>query len=150
MIKNFHASVPLCIEEGLVEMDIGEFDGMEAHQWAAQYPDFLKTWRTDPSNLTMPGGESLHQVQTRAVDVIDRITSSHSPGSTVLVSGHNFVNLTLLCHALQVPLARFREVKQGTAALNVLLQDGNRLVAQVVNDRAHLEAHEIDPEKERE
>ena len=40
-------------------MDLGEFDGMEAEHWAAQYQDFIKTWRNAPSSLRMPGGEGL-------------------------------------------------------------------------------------------
>ena len=40
-IKEFHPSTPLFEEEGLTEMDLGEFDGMEAVYWSAHYPDFL-------------------------------------------------------------------------------------------------------------
>jgi hypothetical protein len=43
-----------------------------------------------------------------------------------------------LCYALQMPLNRFREVRQETAALNVLYLEGERLVVKVVNDRSHL------------
>src|SRR4030042_6202287 len=36
LIKVFHHSVPLFEEEGLIEMDLGEFEGMEAKRWAEQ------------------------------------------------------------------------------------------------------------------
>jgi probable phosphoglycerate mutase len=67
-IKAFHPSTPLFEEEGLTEMDLGEFDGMQAGDWGLQHQEFYKTWRTTPSSLKMPGGESLGEVQIRAME----------------------------------------------------------------------------------
>ncbi len=143
VIKAFHPSTPLFEEDGLIEMDLGDFDGMEAHKWAAQYPDLLKTWQATPSKITMPGGESLIEVQKRAIDAVDRITGSHSPGTTLLFSSHNFVNMTILCHATKTPLDQFRTLRQGTAAFNVLHKEGENLRAEVINERSHLEKHKV-------
>jgi phosphoserine phosphatase len=138
LIKVFHPSVPLFEEKGLVEMDLGEFDGMEAEHWAAQNRDFLKAWLEAPASVRMPGGESLQEVQTRAIGTLERITKVYPSESTLLLCSHNFVNLTILCYALKVPLDRFREVRQETAALNVLYKQGQQLLAKVVNERSHL------------
>jgi probable phosphoglycerate mutase len=138
LIKVFHPSIPLFEEEGLVEMNLGEFEGMEAQRWAAEYPDFRRTWQETPTSVTMPGGESLQEVQTRAIGTLERITKLYPTESTLLLCSHNFVNLTMLCYALRVPLDRFREVRQETAALNVLYMQGQRLWAKVVNERSYL------------
>jgi broad specificity phosphatase PhoE len=142
LIKVFHPSSPLYEEEGLVEMDLGEFEGIEGPRWAEKHADFRKAWRDNPASVTMPGGENLQQVQARSMAVLERITHSYPLGSTLLVCSHNFVILTILCHALEIPLNRFRELKQGTAALNVLYMQGERLQAEVVNDRSHLPQEE--------
>ena len=139
IIKAFHPSDPLFEEKSLIEMDLGDFDGMEARRWAEQYPDFLKTWQKTPSRLTMPNGESLGEVQARAVDAVERITEPYPAGSTVLISSHNFVNLTILCHATKTHLDQFRKLPQETAALNILHKQGKRLWAEVVNERSHLQ-----------
>lgn len=139
IIKEFHPSTPLFEEEGLVEMDLGDFDGMEAQHWAAQYPDFLKAWQENPASVTMPGGENLQVVQDRAVEALERITQPYPPRSTLVMCSHNFVNLTILCYALDISLDRFREIRQGTTALNVLYKQGERLWAEVVNERSHLQ-----------
>ncbi len=138
-IKAFHPSAPLFEEKGLIEMDLGDFDGMEAQKWAAQYPDLRKTWQTTPSQIRMPGGESLIEVQARAIDAVDRITETYPPGSTLLFSSHNFVNMTILCHATKTDLDQFRTLRQGTAAFNVLYKEGENLRAEVINERSHLE-----------
>lgn len=138
LIRVFHPSVPLFEEGGLVEMDLGEFEGMEAQRWAVEYPDFCKAWQETPGSVTMPGGETLQEVQRRAIETLERITEPYPPGSTLLLCSHNFVNLTILCHVLKVPLDRFRELRQVTGALNVLSMQGQQLRAEVVNERSHL------------
>jgi broad specificity phosphatase PhoE len=138
-IKDFHPSVPLFEEEGLVEMNLGEFEGMEAQRWVVEYPDFIKRWRDTPASIAMPGGESLQEVQTRAIRTLERITSRYPSESTLLLCSHNFVNRTLLCYALDIPLDRFREVRQEIAALNVLYAQGQQFRAEVVNECSHLE-----------
>lgn len=142
LIRTYHPSIPLHEEEGLVEMDLGEFEGIEGPRWAEKYADFRNAWRDNPASVTMPGGESLQAVQTRAIAALERISKAHPPGCTLVVCSHNFVILTILCHALQIPLDRFRELKQGTAAMNVLYLQGHRLRAEVVNDRSHLPREE--------
>jgi broad specificity phosphatase PhoE len=138
LIKVFHPSVPLLEEGGLVEMDLGEFEGMEAGHWVVEHRDFLKSWRETPASVRMPGGENLQEVQERAISALERITKLYTVESTLLLCSHNFVNLTILCYALRIPLDRFREVRQETAALNVLYMQRERLVAKVVNDCSHL------------
>ena len=142
LIKAYHPSVPLYEEEGLVEMNLGEFEGIEGRRWAEKYADFRSAWRDNPASVTMPGGESLQEVQARAMAALERISKAHPPDCTLLVCSHNFVILTILCHALEIPLDRFRELKQGTAAMNVLYLQGGRLRAEVVNDRSHLPREE--------
>jgi phosphoserine phosphatase len=138
LIKVFHPSVFLFQEDGLIEMDLGEFDGMDAVDWASRNAEFRKAWQENPASVTMPGGESLSDVQGRAVRALNRITALYPPGSTLLLCSHNFVNLTLLCYALEIPLDRFREFRQEPAALNILQMQGQRLRAEVVNECSHL------------
>jgi probable phosphoglycerate mutase len=142
LIKAFHPSAPLYEDEGLVEMDLGEFEGIEGPRWAEKHADFRQAWRDNPASVTMPGGESLQEVQARSMAALERITRCYPLGSTLLVCSHNFVILTILCHALKIPLDRFRELRQGTAALNVLYMQGEKLEAVVVNDRSHLPREE--------
>ena len=138
-IKAFHPSAPLFEEEGLIEMDLGDFDGMEGKEWLAQYPELQRTWQATPSKIAMPGGENLTEVQARATEAVDRITESYPPGSTLLLSSHNFVIITILCHATKTHLDQFRTLRQETAAYNVLYKEGEILRAEVINERSHLE-----------
>jgi len=139
IIHGLHPGIPLVIEGELVEMDLGSFDGMDAGAWASKHPDFLRAWQEDPAGVRMPGGETLAEVQSRAVRAIHRVTRDHAPGDHLLLSSHNFVNLTILCHAMEIPLSRFRKIRQGTAALNRLWKQGDGLGVDVLDDRSHLQ-----------
>ena len=138
LIKVFHPSIPIFEEKGLIEIDLGEFDGMKAQDWAEQYPDFRKAWNENPASVKMPGGESLKEVQVRAKHTLERIIRIYPPDTTLLISSHNFVNLTILCDLLEIPLRRFRELRQDNAAFNVIRKKGDRLYAELVNERSHL------------
>jgi probable phosphoglycerate mutase len=139
VIQSFHPSVSLFEEEGFIEMDLGDFDGMDGHEWVAQHADFLEKWKTSPGALKMPSGESLREVQQRALETLERIAQGHPLQSTLLIVSHNFVIRTILCHAMNTHLDEFRNLQQDTAALNLLHKDGDRLWAEYVNDQSHLE-----------
>lgn len=138
IIKTFHPETPLCKEDDLIEMDLGDFEGMEAREWLKQYPDFREIWEKDPGSVKMPGGENLQGVQERAVGALERIAEGHSKSSTLLISSHNFVNITILCFALGTPFEKFRDLRQETAALNILYKHGKRFRVDVVNEQSHL------------
>jgi broad specificity phosphatase PhoE len=138
LIKVFHPSTPIFEDNGLIEMDLGEFDGMKVQDWAEQYPDFRKAWNENPTYVRMPGGESLKEVQARAKKTLERIADIYAAGTTILISSHNFVNLTLLCDILKIPLNRFRDLRQENAAFNIVCKKGNQFCAELVNERSHL------------
>lgn len=137
-IGRFHPSTPLIEEPGLMEMDLGEFEGMEAQQWATRHQEFRKTWENNPASLNMPGGESLEEVQHRAVETLKRISDSSPADSTLLLCSHNFVIVSLLCFASKTSLDQFREMRQDTAALNIIHTNGTDFQVEKVNDRRHL------------
>lgn len=142
LIKDFHPSAPILEENGFIEMDLGEFDGMKVQDWAKQYPDTRKAWNENPASVKMPGGESLGEVQDRAKKALERITQLHPPDDTILISSHNFVNLTILCDLLNIPLDRFRELRQENAAFNLICKKGGQLHVKLLNERSHLENQE--------
>jgi len=139
-IALFHPGLSVIEEPGFTEMDLGCFDGMPARDWEKFYPDFCGVWRKSPASVRMPGGESLPDMQSRALASLNRVTAACAPDSRVLICTHNFVILSLLCHAMDLPLDEFRRVRQGTASLNFLCRRDGRLVAEAVNDRTHLKA----------
>lgn len=137
-IRLHHPGTALCIEPDLMEMNLGDFDGMEGSRWVDLYPEFLQAWKKEPAELRMPGGETLLEVQTRAIGIVTSIVERHKPGEKILICSHNFVILALLCHVLGIPLNRFREIGQSNGSINRLSYQGGRLLVEQLDDRSHL------------
>jgi broad specificity phosphatase PhoE len=127
------------IEERLIEMDVGELEGHGYGELRERHPDFLRVWMSeDLADAVMPGGESLRQVQERAWPAVESLLERHADGTVVAVS-HNFVILTLLCRTLDLPLARFRGLRNEVAAYSAIELTGTRRMVLTLNDRCHLD-----------
>jgi probable phosphoglycerate mutase len=128
------------VDEGLIEMDIGETEGLTFRQVGERYPQFLRLWLGGQAAYeSMPGGERLLDVQERAWQAIERIRQRQEQG-TVAVVTHNFVILTLLCRVLGLELADFRRLRHSVAAKSVLEMGRDRVIVISFNDTCHLKA----------
>ena len=130
--------IPVTIEDGLIEMEVGELDGLTYPDIRERFPGVIERWlsETGPEH-PFPGGESLVQVADRAWTLVQRIAAAH-PQETVVVVTHNFVILCILTRALGLDLARFRRLKHEVAAISVVEFAGNRMTVLSMNDTCHL------------
>lgn len=127
------------VDEGLIEMDVGEMEGISFEVMRERYGDFLRRWLSEEvGDVPMPGGERLRDVQDRAWAAVQRIRERH-PENTVLAVTHNFVILTLLCRALGLSLVHFRKFRQHLAATTTLDMRDDHAILRRLNDTCHLE-----------
>ena len=132
-----HSIAVQTIEE-LGEMRIGAWEGMFAGDIAAEYPELWKTWRTNPGDFRMPGGESLGEVRERAIRAFG-VIMDESEGKMVLAVTHDVVVKLLVAHCLGVSLNIYRRLEVGNASITVMERDGVKLILRVLNDTSHLE-----------
>jgi broad specificity phosphatase PhoE len=127
------------VKPGLIEMDIGEADGLTFPEVRERFPGLLETWVTDEGpNHRMPGGERLSDVQKRAWDCVQSLATLH-PNDAVCAVTHNFVILSILTAALGVDLAAFRRLRHAVAAISVLEVGPSRIRIKRMNDTCHLD-----------
>ena len=128
------------MEGGLIEMDIGEAEGLTFVEVRERFPDLVQNWGgpKGPSFL-MPGGERLLDVQARAWTTVQSLAARHPQGSVCAVT-HNFVILSVLASALGIDLANFRRLRHSVAAIAVI--DFRPAAVRVLrlNDTCHLDA----------
>ncbi len=126
------------VEDGLIEMDVGEVENQTFAELGERFPEFLKEWRSDRvADLCMPGGESLRQVQGRAWAALETIRDRH-PNDTIAAVSHNFVILTVLCQVMGIDLSAFRRVRHDLAAVSEIRLEADRATLVRMNDRCHL------------
>ena len=125
--------------EELIELDVGELEGLEWPIVRERFAEFLGAWRGDDSvSAPMPGGESLLDVLERASPLFDELVADPSEGTGLIVT-HNFVVKMLVVHALEMPPREWRRIDTGLAGISTFrVADGVPAVVRL-NDRHHLD-----------
>ena len=105
-------------DQALLEINHGLWEGNSLEQIAQLYPHEWQLWHQQPDQVKMPQGETLEQVQTRAVEFLQNL--SHTGEQQVVVVSHDAWIRTVLCHVLQRPLSDFWSFDLHNAGLTVL------------------------------
>ena len=74
--------LPVAVDERWIEVDYGEYDGLEL---AAVGADVWKQWRTDRT-YRPPGGETFEEVDSRVWAACDDLVADAAGGDVVVVS----------------------------------------------------------------
>lgn len=127
------------VEDGLIEMDVGEADGLTYTEMRSRYPGLLESWVSDEGpGQAMPGGERLVDVQERGWRTVQDLAARHHSDAAICVVSHNFVILTALCTAMGIELSNFRRLRHQVAAISLLDMRPGRARVQRLNDVCHL------------
>lgn len=109
-------------DKALTECDYGEWQGRKLRDLAR-----LALWRTvqtNPSAATFPGGESLSEMQARAVSAVRRrdaaVAAAHGADAVWLAVSHGDLIKSLLADALGMHLDLFQRIQVDPAAISVI------------------------------
>jgi broad specificity phosphatase PhoE len=127
--------LPVQYREDVLELDFGEWTGLTFE--AVRADERWRLWSTCRSIATVPGGESMRQVQERAVRALCEMRLAH-PDDTVLVVSHGDVIRAALLFALGMPLDFFSRIEVGLASLSTIQIDDFGIRVLVANERPRL------------
>ena len=102
--------LPVCEEPRITEMEMGALEGVTIQQMRDGWPELYQGWRRDASSVTMPDGESLGDVQQRAMAAFDDMDGSHDVDDTVIAVTHNFTIRCIVAAILDLPLANINHM----------------------------------------
>ena len=130
-------SAPLRVDDGLVETDFGEWEGLTFAEASARWPQEVSAWLSS-ADAAPPGGESFAAVARRVVATLDRLLATAEPRTLLLVS-HVTPVKTLACRAMLAPPAAMFRIHLDVASLCEIdwFADGQAVVRSL-NDTAHL------------
>jgi broad specificity phosphatase PhoE len=123
--------------EKLIDIDFGDWQGKRLVEVEAEYSAEYGKWLNSPAAAEIPGGENLRLVQSRAMDALRDIASSHAEGSIALVS-HRVTLKTMVLGILDVDLGRFRNIRLNTACFSIIEAENGELSLVRMNDTHHL------------
>ena len=133
------AGVPLETRAELIELDVGETEGLPLAEISARFPEFAAAWRgPDAVRTPMPGGESLAELAARLEPLAAELLALADGGGDIAVVSHNFVLRLLVCRLLGIEPDAFRSLAVDLASVSTLSTRRGRVVAERLNDRCHL------------
>jgi probable phosphomutase (TIGR03848 family) len=115
-------------ERGLTECDYGEWQGRSLKDLAKE-----KLWATvqaQPSAVTFPGGESMVEMQARAVSAVRRrdalVEAEHGAGAVWVAVSHGDLIKSILADALGMHLDLFQRLHVDPASVSIVRYTSTR------------------------
>jgi broad specificity phosphatase PhoE len=81
--------LPLQLDENLAEVDVGDLAGKPYDSVQTEYPGFLEEFKHSPATTRFPAGETLAEVQARALTAVNRIRREQDDTGMIAVVSHN-------------------------------------------------------------
>jgi ribonuclease H / adenosylcobalamin/alpha-ribazole phosphatase len=128
---------PLVADEGLVETDFGEWEGMTTAEASQRWPEEVSAWMRS-TDVAPPGGESFADVILRVNAALDRLLAEYQFRTLLLVSHVSPIKIAA-CRAMLAPPATLFRIQLDVASLCEIawFPDGPAVVRSL-NDTAHL------------
>ena len=122
---------------GLNDINYGAWQGMAVSEVAQRWPEELSRWHSAPHTMRPPGGETLQEVQARAVEALQSIVHAHHHGIVVLVTHDNVIRV-LLGHALGLPLSGYWTLSPSPCGISEIVFVDNHFTIRSINQTQHL------------
>jgi broad specificity phosphatase PhoE len=132
-----HFDLPVQTHPDLIDIDYGEWQGLTPDEARECWPEQVEYWYNNPEQASVPGGETLDALHTRAMQTVKELADRH-PRQTIVLVGHTVINRIILLGVLGLGNDRFWHFRQDTCAINVFETDGNEFVLVSLNDTCHL------------
>lgn len=130
--------VYISVEEGLYEIDHGDWEGKTSAEVAIVYPELSKKWwkGDNPFEIEFPGGEKIKDAVERIRTAFFRILDTYQHKHLAIVA-HGGTNAIILSEILEAQ--NFRRISQANTALNIIKQYNDwTFKIKLVNSIAHL------------
>lgn len=111
---------PLCTDERLAEIGLGEWQGLLRDQIAQRFPDTFRQWYVSPDLVRFPGGESLADVQTRTEAWLGDVLTRHRGSQTVVAVTHSAVIQVLAACSLGLELSCLHRINIANCSITIL------------------------------
>lgn len=122
---NFYHELPLHIDDEIVEIDAGDWEGIPLTEIEKNDPQQMYNWKNDPANFHAPNGESMGEVYERVKKALLRIVKEN-PNKTICIISHGCAIKNMMCFAHGWTVERIKEVPLGTnTSVNIVNFDEN-------------------------
>jgi broad specificity phosphatase PhoE len=126
------------VEEGLKEVNYGEWEGLRHDEVKERWPEAYEYWADDVASRGTPGRESAFEVAARAMRVVEAIRARHDRGNVLLIS-HKATLRVIACALLGLDVRLFRErIAFPVGAVTMFMVTKQTAQLTILGDRSHL------------
>jgi probable phosphoglycerate mutase len=103
----------------LREIHQGQWQGLLVTEIERRSPDLFSRWREAPLAVTLPGGESIAQMQERVLAAVEDIAQQHA-GQRIAIVTHKLPIAVIQCRYQGIPLERIWDLIPSNAEWEVV------------------------------
>jgi probable phosphoglycerate mutase len=119
IIMENRPATQLIVEEGLSEIEYGEWVNLKIADIVARYPDVWQNYHGNPEAMKIPGGEEISKVQERAVGAVRKLREKFPDGRLAFISHADVIKLAVI-GILNWPLTFFKSFSMENGAVILL------------------------------
>ena len=145
-IARFH-KVEVVTLDGLIELDVGEVDGMTYEDMRIHHSEFFTKWMADFTSVRLPGGGTVPELRDQCCAAVKDILEKQrtvagekcdDEDRVVVAVTHFFPIMCIICNTLGLALTYFRRLRLDVASMCTLDFYPERAVLVSFNDTCHL------------
>ena len=145
-IARFH-KVEVVTLDGLIELDVGEVDGMTYEDMRIHHGEFFIKWMADFTAVRLPGGGTVPELRDQCCAAVKDILEKQrtvagekcdDEDRVVVAVTHFFPIMCIICDTLGLALTYFRRLRLDVASMCTLDFHPERAVLVSFNDTCHL------------
>lgn len=122
----------------LIEIQLGDWQGLHFNEIKQRWPELWQQSRNNPTELTLPNGESFGQVTERVVRAFEMLVEANRGKQAIIVT-HDGIIRILTANTLGVSNSIYRRLEVNNASLSLIQVTYNNSRIITLNDTSHLE-----------
>lgn len=136
---NTYKNVEIIPCPGVIEMNLGDWEGMCWSEVEERYPEDIHTWRSAFHSVRALNGESTAEVFARMKEAMEQIASDNV-GKNVAVLSHGAAIRTFLSYATGVGIEQIGEIPRiNNTAVSFMEYQGGKFCVRYIGDDSHLQ-----------
>ncbi len=124
--------------EELREMDQGDFEGLSFSYIRKNFASQLLEWRSNPKKFRIPNGETLGEVQDRALAFMESLFVKYKSFKNIIIVSHNLVIASILCYYSNRDLKDFADFTLDSGSISTLMYSNDKISIEEINYTKHL------------
>lgn len=132
--------VPVQLTDDLLEIRLGDWEGLTFEEIGERHPEQMRLWETEPHHCKIPGdSEAISVIWDRLLYFFDRLKEMHEPtNDTILCVTHHMPARIIMAQHFGIPIENMRVLRINNASVNIIEWTPKQTIVQTLNERPYL------------